>query len=82
MIVTCPHCNDSVIIDEINCGIFRHGVLKINGQQMDPHSSKPLCDELFQSGLIYGCGKPFQIKQIPDPDKEAEAFVAEPCDYI
>ena len=80
MIVTCPHCNDSVIIEEINCGIFRHGVLKINGQQMDPHSSEQICNELFESGLIYGCGKPFQIRVVLE--KEKEVVVAESCGYI
>ena len=27
-ILTCPQCKDYIIIRKINCGIFRHGVLK------------------------------------------------------
>lgn len=27
-ILTCPHCNDFVLIKKINCAIFRHGTLK------------------------------------------------------
>jgi hypothetical protein len=34
LIVKCPHCNESVIIEQINCAIFRHGVYKINNDQI------------------------------------------------
>jgi hypothetical protein len=63
--INCPHqeCGLPVIIDpkEINCAIFRHGVLKSNGVQMPPHLEKRICDELVRRNLIYGCGKPFQL---------------------
>ena len=36
MIITCPHCAEIIWIDEINCGIFRHGILKSNLIQIDP----------------------------------------------
>jgi len=26
-VLKCPHCNEYVIIEKINCAIFRHGVL-------------------------------------------------------
>ena len=42
-ILTCPHCKDYIIIRKINCGIFRHCVLK-NGKQIDPHATKYMCD--------------------------------------
>jgi DNA-directed RNA polymerase subunit RPC12/RpoP len=37
-IVVCPHCSSKILIfnNEIACAIFRHGVYKSNGQQMNP----------------------------------------------
>jgi hypothetical protein len=61
------------MIDEINCRIFRHGVYKASGEQLPPHSTKAECDEAFEKGLIYGCGKPFML------DPSGNAIV---CDYI
>jgi hypothetical protein len=60
-IITCPHCNDFIIIKELNCGIFRHATLKTTGEQIDPHSTKEVCENYIKNDLIYGCGKPFQI---------------------
>jgi hypothetical protein len=60
-IITCPTCNEYIVIEKLNCGIFRHGILKETGKQMDPHLCKEKCDELIEKGLIYGCGHPFQI---------------------
>ena len=60
-LVNCPHCNDLIIIEEINCGIFRHAWYKINHQQINPHLSKTECDELIKNNSIYGCCKPFKI---------------------
>ena len=75
-ILTCPHCNDYIIIQKINCGIFRHGVLIENGKQIDPHSPKDLCDYYIGENKIYGCGKPFRIININDN------FDTEICGYI
>ena len=60
-IVFCPHCFMYVLIEKLNCAIFCHGILKSNGKQIDPHSSKELCEFYVEKDLIYGCGKPFQI---------------------
>lgn len=76
LIITCPHCNDPILIDQLNCKIFRHGVLKINGEQINPHSSKSECDNYITNNLIYGCGKPFIIIETGDNYK------VEICDYI
>lgn len=76
MIVQCPHCRDYVLIGELNCKIFRHGTLISNGKQIDPHSSKELCDFFILNKLIYGCGKPFKIIETND------GFVVEICEYI
>lgn len=63
IIIKCPHCGDDILImrSEINCAIFRHGVLKDNFQQMNPHAPKEECDYLFLNDMIIGCGKPFKI---------------------
>lgn len=74
-VLECPHCKEYIIIEKLNCGIFRHGVFK-NGRQVNPHSSKDICDNLFNKNLIYGCGKPFKITFVDDK------FIVEICDYI
>ena len=75
--LSCPHCNLFVHIEQINCGIFRHGVFKINGTQINPHASKESCDFYVKNDLILGCGKPFKIIQNQD-----DTFIAVICDYI
>jgi hypothetical protein len=76
MTIQCPHCDDYIIIEKINCGIFRHGALKSNGQQIPPHETKAACDYLYTNKLITGCGKPFQISKV------GELFCVQVCDYI
>lgn len=76
-VVTCPHCHEYVLIEEINCAIFRHGVLKDGLNQMNPHTPKGLCDSLVSRQEIYGCGKPFRLVQ----DKNG-LYTAVICDYI
>jgi hypothetical protein len=89
IVVSCPHCKLLNIIykKEINCAIFRHGVLKNNGNQIGPHTSKEECEKLVENKLIYGCGKPFIIKnKIKSDDKKTNEddneYWAEECDYI
>ena len=77
MIILCPHCNEMIFIEQINCGIFRHGILISNGKQIDPHSSKELCDFYIQNNKIIGCGKPFQI--ILKENNEYDIVI---CGYI
>jgi hypothetical protein len=63
IIIICPHCIIPILImkNEINCAIFRHGVLKKSKKQINPHASKEYCDSLIKNDLIYGCGKPFKL---------------------
>ena len=75
-ILECPHCKEYIIIEKLNCGIFRHGILKKNGIQINPHAPKNLCDFFAEKELIYGCGKPFRIL-IKENKYEIEI-----CDYI
>jgi hypothetical protein len=74
--VQCPHCNGTIIIEELNCRIFRHAVLKENGNQINPHAPKEECENYIEKDMIYGCGKPFIV--VNKDDK----YIAEICDYI
>jgi len=61
LIISCPHCNQSIEVVEINCRIFRCGIMKSDFKQINPHLPKSECDRLFAEQLIYGCGKPFKL---------------------
>ncbi len=76
IILKCPHCDSFMEILQLNCKIFRHGILRSNGKQIDPHSPKELCDYYIKHDKIYGCGKPFRI------EKNGEEYIAIICDYI
>ena len=76
LIITCPHCLDYIIIEKINCGIFRHGVFIYSGKQIDSHANKQLCDDYITKKKIYGCGKPYQIVE------EEGKYKTIICDYI
>ena len=74
--VQCPHCEDFIEINQINCAIFRHGTLKSNGHQIPPHLPKVQCDDLIKQNLIFGCGKPFRV------NIEDGKLIAIICDYV
>ena len=76
IVITCPHCNDPILIDQLNCKIFRHAVFKDSGKQINPHASKLECNNYISNNLIYGCGKPFRII------KSNQQYNVEICDYI
>ena len=75
-IVVCPHCNCEIIIEEVNCQIFRHGAYKTTCEQLPPHASKDECDKASANDEIYGCGKPFRI------DLVEGKWIATVCEYI
>jgi len=81
LIVKCPNCEDYVLIEKLNCCVFRHGILKCNGKQIDPHASKIKCELLIKNKEIYGCGKPFKIIISRNEEKQY-TFTSEICDYI
>ena len=74
----CPHCMEwtQVHKNDINCRIFRHAVYRSNGQPINPHTKKEICDLLRLTNKIFGCGKPFRL--VPD----GRGFDVEICDYI
>lgn len=75
-ILICPNCKEFIIIEKVNCGIFRHGVFKNNGTQINPHETKQVCDYYIENNKIYGCGKPFKIIY------KDNLFYIEICDYL
>ena len=75
-IIQCPHCEISIEVIELNCRIFRCGISKTIFKQIDPHLPKIKCDRLFETGAIYGCGKPFKLIQ------KDNVWVPIVCDYI
>lgn len=77
-IVKCPHCQEYIIIQELNCCIFRHGYFKDTNIQIPPHSTKEVCDNLVLKNLVYGCCKPFRVI-FNNELKQYETIV---CDYI
>ena len=72
MLVTCPHCSQLIWIEEINCKIFRCGIIKETGEQIPSHATRKECDEFLSKG-IYGCSKPFKLNDVNEP---------EICDYL
>lgn len=75
-LVPCPH--GSVEVRKLACQIFRHGVLKQSGKQIDPHSSQRKCEYYLKNKLIYGCGKPFRV----NVNYEDNSLTTELCGYI
>ena len=59
----CPHCDQQIEVqkNQLNCKIFRCGILKNNFKQIGPHTKKAECDRLKENDLIFGCGKPFKF---------------------
>ena len=62
-IFSCPHCEQPIQVkkNELNCRIFRCGILKSNYKQIGPHTKKTECDRLKAQNLIFGCSKPFKF---------------------
>jgi hypothetical protein len=75
-VVICPHCSQHILIEKLNCMIFRHGTFISNGQQIESHEIKDVCDYFVSNNMIYGCGKPFQIVL------KENIYVAIICEYI
>jgi len=74
-IVACPHCSLFILIEELNCAIFRHGIINKTQTQIPPHASKNDCENYIKDGIT-GCGKPFKVIL---KDKE---YTAIDCEYI
>lgn len=70
----CPHCAGGITVDrsQIHCTVFRHGVWRQTGRQIDAHTPKEECDRLAREQLIRGCGKPFVF----------DGSTVRKCDYL
>ena len=77
--LNCPHCDLKFLINinEINCGILRHGAYIYNLEPINPHLPKDQCDKLVTDKLIIGCGKPIQIIF-----NNNGVVIAIKCDYV
>ena len=82
IIVECPHCKCPVLIEQLNCCIFRHASLKTTGKQIEPHANKILCDYYIQNDLVFGCCKPFQVIANTASTNNDDTYIAIKCDYI
>ena len=69
---SCPNCGILIDVQEMNCKIFRCGIYKKDGKQIDPHLNEEECKRL--KGFIWGCGKPFCYSD------EKRSMVV--CEYI
>ena len=76
----CPHCAcyTQVADNEVNCQIFRHGILKSTGMQVNPHASKEYCDRLVTQHLVDGCCGPFKLFR----GSNGVVEYVDICDYI
>jgi len=57
----CPYCKTKIILEKINCGIFRCGIYQLkNGKfrQLPKHGSKNRIDTIKNKYKVYGCGNP------------------------
>jgi hypothetical protein len=65
---TCPYeeCQGTITVapNQVNCGVFRHGVYKATGRPIGAHLSKSKCLELIHQQKVYGCAQPFRIRKI------------------
>jgi hypothetical protein len=57
--MNCPHCGISIEIEQVNCAIFRCGIIKSTGEQIPPHLPEKECISLVP--YIWGCSKPFKL---------------------
>ena len=62
MFIYCPSCKVPIEIEAVNCGIFRCGVYKVTGAQLDPHATQAVCENAVKANMIWGCGKPFSLE--------------------
>ncbi len=75
-IVECPHCKELMYIEELNCSIFRHAIMKDTFVQVDPHLPKEGCEQLLKEDKVFGCCKPFIVLS------KDNVVITKVCDYI
>jgi len=63
-LINCPHCQISIEVLELNCCIFRCGVYRENGEQINQHMPEIEAKLLFLRDQIWGCGRQFRISKL------------------
>ena len=81
-VVTCPWCDGLVVVEELRCGIFRHGAFRDTGLQIDPHATQAQIEQWAAEGRLVGCGRPFRVIHTSSPSSPGTPLVAERCGYI
>jgi hypothetical protein len=83
LLFSCPQCRELVQVEtnQLNCGIFRHAVYHDTMQLVDPHLPKEICELLVRENKVFGCCKPFQIKQSISIQGDP-IYALQCCDYI
>jgi hypothetical protein len=66
--IECPHCQYIILIEDINCRIFRHAVYKDTFEPVNPHASEEECKRLLSSDAVIGCCKPFKLNEQNIPE--------------
>jgi hypothetical protein len=66
--VECPHCQYIILIEDINCRIFRHAVYKDTFEPVNPHASEEECNRLLSEHKVIGCCKPFKLNEQNIPE--------------
>ena len=72
-VLECPHCGGGIVIDQMNCSIFRHGAASVDPRgrvddQIAPHASRQASAAKLGHYVTpggerqsYGCGKPYRM---------------------
>ena len=69
-----------IVIEQINCGIFRHAVWKETMEPVHPHATQEQLEEWLRTEKIFGCGKPFRL--IHKAGADAIEYTPIVCEYI
>jgi hypothetical protein len=72
-LIICPWCEGGIIIEKINCKIFRHAYM--NGKQINPHLKNADVEKIKDK--IIGCGNQFYYngKEIYKYDEEKRQVI-------
>jgi hypothetical protein len=63
-VLECPHCKDYIIIEKINCAIFRHGVFINNNEQINEYNYQKLLSIRLPKDRFWPYTNSFQLMQI------------------
>ncbi len=78
LLYKCPHCALPIYteLQEISCGIFRHGYNMETRRALSPHLPEGECKKAVKLKHVVGCCGPYRIRRLRNE------FVVESCGYI